>query len=288
MIDQELENIVRTLREKRLHDAYTRNALKEYLQVSVLYFLYTSPTYRQKLIFTGGTCLRHFYGLERLSEDIDFDCIDALPSRKLLGDLERFFHSKYHYRDLQTALKQNGNQILLKFPVLKKLGLASENESDFLYIRLDLAILPSENYSILTTSKSSFGINYAAKHYDLSSLMAGKLHAILKRTYLKGKENRSVIKGRDYFDLLWFVKQGVCPNIQRLADMLGENINWQALEAQVDEKVAMFVSKHKSEYRADMTPLIQNPDILEIYIDNYEQEYRRFKTQSFCQKSSRP
>ena len=286
MIEKELENIVKEQRKNGLQDATIRNVLKEYLQVYVLYFIYTSPKYRQKLIFTGGTCLRHFYGLERLSEDIDFDSIGDVSPHDLCVDLKNFFEVKYQYPNVRIALKQRGHQIRLQFPVLKKLGMAGNNDSDLLYVKLDLSPLPSKNYSAVTTSKSSFGFNYAARHYDLSDLMAGKLHAILMRSRRTGREGRDTIKGRDYFDLLWFVKKGVRPNRRRLSDMLklSEEIPVKDLEKRVDQKVTTFVREHKRDYVDDMQPLTKDPDVLKIYTENYMEEYLRFKAQSFSKR----
>lgn len=279
MILKELSNIVREQQESGRREAYIRNAIKEFLQVYLLFFIYTSPKYRERLIFTGGTCLRHFYGLERLSEDIDFDCIGKLPSRELLEDLKAFFSVKYRYEGLNASLRQNDNQILFKFPVLKKLGLARENDSDLLYIKADLSPLPTEKYSTIITSKSSFGMNYVAKHYDPPSLMAGKLHAILTRHYKMG--GRESIKGRDYFDLLWFLKKGIQPNIERLSSLLSEPLDLISLEKQIDDKVSVFIKKHQGDFVADMAPLLKDPEILDIYVNNYEAEYRRSKSQSF-------
>lgn len=283
MIDKELERIADELRAKGHPETYIRNALKEYLQVYVLYFIYTSTEYKQNLIFTGGTCLRHFFGLERLSEDIDFDYINNLDAKALLKGLGDFFTTKYQYADFSTSLKQNDQQILLKFPILKRLGLARENDSDLLYIKIDLSPIPSKNYSTMITAKSSFGLNYAAKHYDPPSLMAGKLHAILTRRHQKGQDNRNTIKGRDYFDLLWFIKEGVQPNIERLSDMLSQKITLRELATLVDEKVNQFIKKYRGDFESDISPLIKDPNILASYIDNYQSEYLRFKGKSFAQ-----
>lgn len=282
MTVKELETLVQAQRHQGRHDAYIRNALKEYLQVYVLSFIYTSPRYKQSLLFTGGTCLRHFYGLERLSEDIDFDYIGSFSPQDFRAALMEFFTSKQQYPRLRATLKQQGNQIRLKFPILKHLGLARERESDLLYVKIDISPLPSTHYAVQTTSKSSFGLNYAAKHYDLPSLMAGKLHAILTRRYQKGATNAHAVKGRDYFDLLWFVKAGVTPNLHRLTDMLAEAVDLKTVEQRIDTKVATFVKTQRGAYLADMAPLIQNPDILETYINNYQEEYLRYKAQSFA------
>ncbi len=280
MIEKELEKIVREEREKGSPVDTIRNLLKEYLQVYILYFVYTSPDYKN-LIFTGGTCLRHFYGLERLSVDLDFDYTTRPDARKMLDQIHSFFHQRYKYQDLRGSLKQKGNQILLKFPVLQRLGLVKGDESNLLYVKIDLAENRSVSTNPVKTSKNIYGFNFVARHYDLPDLMAGKLHAILTRRHLKGKDNRQSVKGRDYFDLLWFVKKGIRPNLQRLSDMLSEELTMAEVEKRCDEKVAQFVVQHKGDFQSDVLPLIMNADFIEDYLDNYQEEYLRWKRQSF-------
>lgn len=171
MILEELKKIIGDQQRAGRSDSYIRNALKEYLQVYVLYFIYTTPQYRQNLIFTGGTCLRHFFDLQRLSEDLDFDCVTKCDAAALADDLKAFFSKKYKYDDVLTTVKQAGRQILLKFPVMKRLGMATGTDSDLVYVKIDLSPLASSHYATQTSTKSSYGMNYAAKHYDLPSLM---------------------------------------------------------------------------------------------------------------------
>ncbi len=280
MIESELEKIVLEERGKGSSGDYIKNALKEYLQAYLLYFVYTSPDYRN-LIFTGGTCLRHFYGLERLSVDLDFDYAAKPNARRMLNHIGLFFRRRYRYSDLGASLKQKGDQILLKFPVLKKLGLAKGQESDLLHVKLDLAANASSSFHVVKTSKNIYGFNFVAGHYDLPDLMAGKLHAVLTRRMLKGNENRQSVKGRDYFDLLWFVKKGMKPNLRRLSDMLSEELTLEEVERRCDEKVERFVGRHKEDFRSDILPLIRNPDLIEDYVDNYREEYFRWKRSSF-------
>lgn len=274
MILEALKKIVSDGQQSGASEVYVRNSLKEYLQVYVLYFIYTTPQYRQNLIFTGGTCLRHFFDLQRLSEDLDFDCVAKCDATKLADDLKKFFSKKYKYNDVLSSVKQAGRQILLKFPVMKILGLATGTDSDLLYVKIDLSPLASLHYATQTSTKSSYGMNYAAKHYDLPSLMAGKLHAVLMR-------QRHAIKGRDYFDLLWFIKNGVQPNIQRLSEMLGHPVTVDTIGKEVDDKVSKFIRSHKGDFESDMIPLLSDPNMIPIYIDNYQEEYLRFRDKSF-------
>lgn len=280
MIEKELEKIVEEEREKNSSGIYIKNLLKEYLQVYILYFVYTSADFKN-LIFTGGTCLRHFYGLERLSVDLDFDYTTSPDVRKMLSGINRFFQQRYQYSDLDGSLKQKEKQILLKFRVLQRLGLAKRDESDLLHVKIDLAECASASFHVVKTSKSVHGFNFVASHYDLPDLMAGKLHAVLTRRTLKGRDDRQSVKGRDYFDLLWFVKKGVRPNLRRLSDMLSEALTMAEVERRCDEKVARLVDKHREDFQSDVLPLVMNPDLIKDYVDNYQEEYLRWKRQSF-------
>lgn len=280
MIEKELERIVREEREKGTSREYIVNLLKEYLQVYFLYFVYTSPDYK-RLIFTGGTCLRHFYGLERLSVDLDFDYLTKPDVGTMLERIKRFFRQRYKYEALQGSIKQKEDQLLFKFPVLRKLNLAERDASDLLYVKIDLAVNASPSVHPVKTAKNVHGFNFVATHYDLPDLMAGKLHAILTRRYLRGKENRGAVKGRDYFDLLWFVKQGVKPNLRRLSDLLSEEVTMARVERRCDEKVAQFAGQHRGDFRSDVLPIVMNPDLIAEYIDNYQEEYCRWKGRSF-------
>ncbi len=279
MIYKELEKILIDEKTKGSLDSYILNSLKEYLQVYVLYYIYTNSKYNKNLIFTGGTCLRHFYNLPRLSEDLDLDFQESFDSQILLDNLEGYFKKQYKFNEIKLAVKQRGNQIVLKFPVLHKLGLAKEDESNLLYVRLDLSKNPSKHFDLQTTSKSIYGFNFVAKHYDLPSLMSGKIHAILIRKRFKGADNTEVVRGRDYFDLLWFLKNSIKPNLKRLSEMLNASVSINFIEKQLDLKVKELITRHKSYFKSDLIPLISNPDFIKIYVENYYKEYLRFKKQ---------
>jgi predicted nucleotidyltransferase component of viral defense system len=96
--------------------------------------------------------------------------------------------------------------------------------------------------------------------------MAGKIHAVLTRERLKG---------RDYYDLLWYLKQKVRPNMKRLCDILGEEITIKELKERLDEKVEELDKKYRNDFESDLLPLISNKEIVPVYVDNYLQEYRR-------------
>jgi len=219
--------------------------------------------------------------LPRLSEDLDFDYLEYFDSSGLMGDIEIYFKKQLQYKKINLVLKQKGEQILLKFPVLHALGLASLQESDLLYIKLDFSKNPSEYFGVQITSKSIYGFNFVARHYDLPSLMSGKIHAVITRNRLTGTEDTKTIKGRDYFDLLWFIKKAVRPDLKRLSVMLGKNMSMKQIEELLDLKVNELAARHKNDFKSDLIPLISETDFISIYVDNYHEEYMRFKDQVF-------
>ena len=275
MIYKELEKIVVNERKKGSSELYIRNLLKEYLQVYALNYIYTTPEYTKELIFTGGTCLRHFYDLGRLSEDLDFDYNEEVDTAKLAKNLQNYFEVKYKVQKISVSVKQKERQILVKFPFLKNLDISKAGESDMLYLKLDLQRNPSDIYSIQVSSKSLMGFNFVAQHYDLSTLMTGKIIAVLKRERLVGKGNRVSVKGRDYYDLLWYLKKKIEPNMVRLSDILNREISKKELKKKLDEKVELLLENYKNDFESDLLPLIENTDFVSAYVENYEEEYKR-------------
>jgi len=274
MIISELKEIIREQTQKGFFDAYIRNALKEYLQVYVLNYLYTTDQYKQSLIFTGGTCLRHCFNLNRLSEDIDFDQRSPVDIKQLSNDLLGYFSKKYLYSDLKISIKQRGRQLLLKFPVLHALELASPSESDLLYVKLDISSSTSKNFQTQTTLKNLYGFNYVMRHYSLPDLMSGKIAAILTRQRFWGKSNQATIKGRDYFDLLWFLDKQIIPNLQRINDLIKEDLSSKELVDKLNKKVELAINKFKLDFKRDLLPFVALSEIsINDYLKSYQNNY---------------
>lgn len=282
MIHQQLEIIVHNGKKQKLHPLYIRSQLKERLQLYLLYFIYTSKPYKDNMIFTGGTCLRHFYGLQRLSEDIDFDVLEDINTDEFQHAIGKFFQKRYLFDNIHISVKQRGKQVLLKFPVLRKLGLANMSESDFLYIKIDLSPIIPKYYKTISESKNIAGFNFVAKHYDLPTLMTHKLHAIFERKILKGKQNQETIKGRDYFDLLWFLKKGIKPDPKRFG-VLTKNpqIQLRDIEILLDKKIEILHKTFLNDLESDLLAFISDPEFIKSYAQNYKEEYNRNKANSF-------
>ncbi|MEO7840206.1 MAG: nucleotidyl transferase AbiEii/AbiGii toxin family protein, partial [Anaerolineales bacterium] len=193
-----------------------RILIKEALQAYVLDFVYNHPAYR-RLNFYGGTCLHVVYGLNRLSEDLDFDNSSEIDLSYLADDLSAYFRRIFGYGDTNLKTQQGSNEVLrvtLKFPLLNSLGLSSySNES----LHLKVEISHHKQIAVLQKTPSFYyGRSFVPVHFSLETMMAGKIIACLERNFQRGKEG-AYIKGRDFYDLLWYMQKSIQPLPEKLA-----------------------------------------------------------------------
>jgi len=221
-----LKNEIQDLLKEHISssDMFKKNLIKEYLQVWVLEFLYSQKKY-QNLIFYGGSCLKQCFGLPRLSEDLDFlDLEQNIDIEKLAYELEKYFKEK---TKINIIAKVQKFRIYLKFPILKNLNLANNSESDLLFIKVEIFKDNnfSKKYDYQTIVRPIFRFNKSLliKTFDLSTLMSTKIQAILFRQWEKtDKESGKTtikVKGRDYFDLMWYLQQNIKPNFNCLKNI---------------------------------------------------------------------
>ena len=268
-----LQQIVNEKRRQGLSYTLILNYLKEYLQVIILNLIYNNPKLNRQLIFKGGSCLRIIYNLPRLSEDLDFDIKTKKPA-KLLSDLDIFLGSQLNRKYLlpvETKIQSN-IRLYLKFPILARLGLTSRGESNKLYVKIEVSpeIIPQAKFEISPISQAGF--NFVIYHYDLATLMVGKLNAFFSRVWFKGKDNQITIKGRDFYDLYWFLNQKVQPNWPALKVTLGIDDNdqlkariWQRLEKVNSQQIAY-----------DLKNFVDDPEFVDQLGKNYKKLISKF------------
>lgn len=205
----------------KMGQVYQRNVLKEYLQILVLSFIYSNPEY-SKLVFYGGSALRHCYDLPRLSEDLDFvDTQKKIDLGSLRGDLESYFEKETDLKPVATVQKF---RVHIKFPILKKLGIATESDSDYLILKIEVfqEFGFCRKFKTETIPMFKFNLPILVNTFDLPTLMATKIRAIFYRKWEKTNkagETLATVKGRDYFDLMWYLEKGIKPNIGCLEDV---------------------------------------------------------------------
>lgn len=216
-----------------------RNMAKEMLIYHILEWLYNHPQYR-KLKFYGGTCARVVYGLNRLSEDIDLDNGDGVDLSGFASDLLKYLRGVMLLSDaeVKNAIDREADQghiwrFLIKLPILNALDLSS-NQNDKLHIKIEISTHQQMSDTLLTPVVSN-GFSMVVLHWDESSLMAGKILACLNRSFIKGQTGINY-KGRDYYDLLWYMQRGTKPNEQKIlaeSDYADMTEIWQQLRQRI-------------------------------------------------------
>lgn len=274
MLDEILKNLVKQKRRENIPDFVIINFLKEYLQVSVLDFIYNNPEY-QNLIFTGGSCLRICHNLPRLSEDLDFDLTkkdyQQLNLKKLALKIKNYFKNNFLMNiDFRCQTK---TRIYLKFPVLKKLNLSYGQGSDVLYVKIEPNKSEFMKPELEISPVSNFGFNFLAKNYNLKFLMTGKILAIFNRAWFKGEKNEINIKGRDFYDIFWYFQNGIKPDFKNLAKFIGIK-NETELKEQLREKIAQNVNEQKLSY--DLKNFFGNQNFISNFCKNYKQIMKKY------------
>ena len=198
-----------------------RNALREVMQEVALAGLYRGGFF-SKAAFYGGTCLRIFHGLQRFSEDLDFSLLQADTS----------FSLEPYFGTIRDEFKAFGLNVDI---VTKKKILQSNIESAFLKKMssiYDIRILGQKiikiKFEVDTCPPLGFAVqerllihpySFYVKCFSLPDLFAGKMHALLFRQW----KNR--VKGRDWYDFEWYVKQGIALNLTHFIERALQSSN---------------------------------------------------------------
>lgn len=220
MLTDDLQKIIQKSRAKNLPLEYIKIELKEELIYYALNFIYNSPKWNN-LVFGGGTALKVIGKTARLSEDLDMDHLEKMiDSEKFVLELIAYFKN-YGLKNINFALRQNGKIIILKFPILRTLGIVKNkrSESDFLYLKIEIEKNSYSSYGLKATPISRDNLFFVARNYDLNTLFANKIGAIMGR---KNKlfYDKYDFRGRDFYDLIWFLENNIKPNLKRVKQII--------------------------------------------------------------------
>jgi predicted nucleotidyltransferase component of viral defense system len=195
------------------------NVMREYLQARILGSLQDAGA-MLSLAFHGGTALRFLYAIPRYSEDLDF----ALEGDRSQYDLRAYLQAirrelgrEGYVVELKVSDQKVVHSAFIRFPGLPyELGLSSQRRQ-VIAVKVEVDTNPPAGAGLATTVVRRY-VTLQLQHHDRSSLLAGKLHAILQRSYLKG---------RDIYDLLWYLSDPAwpAPNLTLLNNAL-EQTGW--------------------------------------------------------------
>lgn len=268
---QSMQNFL-SQKDPLLPNETKRVVLKEFLQAYTLDFLYNHPVYR-KLNFYGGTCLHVIYGLNRLSEDIDLDNSNGMDLSTLENDLLTFYRSTIGYAGVnaKTQIGQWGvRRTTLKFPILYALGL-TPHANEPLHLKVEVS--QHKQISIVRrTPVLLFGRSFVAAHFSLETMMAGKMLACLERNFQMGEGAR--IKGRDFYDLLWFMQQKIMPLEEKLTKDGRQSYTVQSALELLGEKIA---DMKLSDLAEDLLPLFEQRAFIEAWLEGFKENFQEFQ-----------
>jgi predicted nucleotidyltransferase component of viral defense system len=268
---QTLQNVL-TGKDPLLAPETKRIILKEVLQAYVLDYLYNHTGYR-RLNFYGGTCLHVVYGLNRLSEDLDFDNQAGLELSRLANDLVDYFQKSFGYGDASAKTQRGEGGILrvtLKFPVLNALGL-SPHPSEALHLKVEVS--QHEQVAVIQhTPVFVYGRSLVAAHFSLETMMAGKMLACLERNFERGRSGAQ-IKGRDFYDLLWFMQQRVQPLEAKLVRDGQQPYTVESAMLALQEKVARITPR---DLAIDLLPMFESRQYIEAWLEAFHENFQIF------------
>lgn len=179
------------------------NRVREFLQIATLKILYDQGWFNN-LAFVGGTSLRVLYDLKRFSEDLDFSLADkqGYDFKKIVSQIEHEFGLYGLNLETKTSWEKTVHSVFLKFnKLLKELGLSAFKEQK-LSVKLEIDSNPPQGGNLTRTLVNKIYL-FNVAHFDLPSSFATKLHACFFRKF---------IKGRDFYDFIWYVSKKVKPN----------------------------------------------------------------------------
>ena len=273
-----IEQMLKNYHVENIYDR--KNAMKEIMQEIVLCGLSRAGFFK-KAAFYGGTALRIFYGLDRFSEDLDF----SLEAEELDFDLGSYFpvlekevksfglnveiqeKQKTKESTIRSAfLKGNTKEHLLLFYADEKVA-GSVSKHETVRIKFEVDVNPPA-YAAFEHKFRLLPVPYEVKLYDMPSLFAGKIHAVICRAW------QSRIKGRDLYDYVFYLSRGAAVNQKHLRERLIDSkyiatdadCSLNAIKKMLTER---FNSIDYVQARRDVEPFIHDTSVLDVWSSDF-------------------
>lgn len=247
-------------------DQAVRNATFEVNQQVILAGL-SQGGFFDKAAFYGGTCLRIFHGLQRFSEDMDFSLLNPDPE----FDFTMYFQpiidefasigrtvdikkkDKKNFGKVESAfLKDNTDVYDISFQTEKSIKIKIEVDTN-------PPLQFSTEQKLLMEPRS-----FMTRCFTLPDLFAGKMHALVYRAW----KNR--VKGRDWYDFEWYVRNRIPLDFKHLQERIKEFNGCEKTKEEFmeDLKVRLETSDIK-QVKADVLPFLKNPKEQDIWSNDY-------------------
>jgi predicted nucleotidyltransferase component of viral defense system len=268
-----IEQMLKSHNTQTLYDK--KNAMKEVMQEIVLCGLSRAGFFK-KAAFYGGTALRIFHGLDRFSEDLDFTLMTADENFDLsvyFPTLEKEVKAyglnikitekgKTKETNIQSAfLKGNTKEHLLLFFADNDMSGVAVNET--IKIKFEVDIDPPR-FATFEHKYKLLPAPYEVNLYDVPSLFAGKIHAVICRAW------RNRVKGRDLYDYIFYLARKAEVNRMHLRErLLQSGYITDETECTPDEIKQMLFKRFDSinyeQAKNDVAPFIRDRSVLDLW-----------------------
>lgn len=211
-----------------------QNALKEIFQEIALLGLWRAKFF-EHAAFYGGSALRILHGMQRFSEDLDFSLLQSnldfdlsAYNKAIVTELAAFGFKvtmdtkvKSNPTDIRSAfLKADARTQLIEIEAPTNI-IQKTHVMHSIKIKMEIDVNPPLNFE--TESRFlQMPLAFGVRTFVLEDLFAGKVHALLCRQWLKR------VKGRDWYDFVWYVSRGTALNLTHLKSRLIQSGNWEA------------------------------------------------------------
>ncbi|OHA17281.1 MAG: hypothetical protein A3C79_03110 [Candidatus Taylorbacteria bacterium RIFCSPHIGHO2_02_FULL_45_28] len=250
-----------------------RNALKEDLQFYVLNFIYHHPEYN-KWIMYGGSALRIIHGLDRMSVDLDFEISHSITEKfleEVKKEIEDYFKNTYGAgTDFLTIKITTGRGLLLKFHVGDELS--SGHPSKQVHVKIDLNHFVAPKTVTERRPINQDQLSFVILTYNMSALMASKLAAIFLRGTRGIGSATYEEKGRDIYDLLWYMNKKIVPD---LGYLVAKEIDVKDPRMIFDRLTLQMNKVSDDNLKQDLSPLFVNRGFIERWLKNWRESYLR-------------
>ena len=273
---------ITTILKRKLEDLTTyggldaetrRNALKEELQYYVLNFICHHTEYKSWIMY-GGSALRIIHGLDRMSVDLDFEISHAVTEEfleELKKEIEKHFLNTYGAgTDFMTAKITTGRGLLLKFHVGEELSFG--HSSNQVHVKIDLNHFVASETVTERRPINRDQLSFVIITYNMSALMASKLAAIFLRGTRGVGEAVYQEKGRDIYDLLWYMGKKVVPDFDYLT---AKGIDAKDPRALFDKLTLQMNKVSDKNLEQDLEPLFVNKTFIKNWLKNWRESYLR-------------
>ena len=251
----------------------SRNVLKEELQFYVLNFIYHHAKYNSWIMY-GGSALRIIHGLDRMSVDLDFEISHAITDKfleELKKEIEDHFANAYGALADFLNLKITARGVLLKFHLGEELRFGHTSKQVHVKIDLNHFVAPKTVTERRPINRDQ--MSFVILTYNMSSLMASKIAAIFQRGSRGVGKVVYTEKGRDIYDLLWYMNKKAMPDFDYLN---AKNVEEAKDVRTLFDKLTLKMSSVSDDnLKQDLTPLFVNRTYIENWLKNWRESYMR-------------